>query len=72
MAVLNISANDFQAGLIYIAYSRIKTLYSIIFDVPFNLFALRIGFDRLFYIRIEDERRRFLKRLPIPPLPILE
>ncbi|KAK3486441.1 uncharacterized protein B0T23DRAFT_324650, partial [Neurospora hispaniola] len=37
MAILNISKRDFQTGLTYIAYNRVKTLQSLIFNSPFDL-----------------------------------
>ena len=65
-AVLDISAQDFQPGLSYVAVSRVKTLKGLLFDVPFDLSALRQVSRDSFTAREQDGRRRQPQQVPLP------
>ena len=65
-AVVDISERDFQPGLSYVAVSRVKTLQGVIFDVPFDLSALRQRSRESFGARERDLRRRDAERVPLP------
>lgn len=65
-AVVDISERDFQPGLSYVAVSRVKTLQGVIFDVPFDLSALRQRSRESFEAREQDLRRRDAERVPLP------
>ena len=65
-AVLDISAQDFQPGLSYVAVSRVKTLKGLLFDIPFDLSALRQVSRDSFTAREQDGRRRQPQHVPLP------
>ncbi|EAQ87096.1 hypothetical protein CHGG_03715 [Chaetomium globosum CBS 148.51] len=65
-AVVDISERDFQPGLLYVAVSRVKTLQGVIFDVPFDLSALRQRSRESFEAREQDLWRRDAERVPLP------
>ena len=56
--VADISGRDFQAGLTYVAVSRATSLQGVMFDVPFDLEAIRQTSRESYAAREEDARRR--------------
>jgi len=56
--VVDISGRDFQAGLTYVAVSRVTSLQGVMFDVPFDLEAIRQMSRESYAAREEDVRRR--------------
>ena len=55
-----------QPGLSYVAVSRVKTLQGLLFDVPFDLSALRQVSRDAFTAREQDGRRRQPQHVPLP------
>jgi hypothetical protein len=68
-AVLDISAQDFQLKLSYLAVFCVKTLKGLLFDVPFDLSALRQVSRDSFIAREQDGQCR---QPPQVPLPVIE
>jgi len=56
--VANISKRDFQAGITYVAVSCATSLRGVMFDVPFDLEAIRQASRDSFVQREDDTRRR--------------